>query len=129
MFRGSVVGGVLGFAVALGIGIMDAPVVNPADPLAHEWYTPVALIFLPCLGACVGALMGLFFVQVGQGVGKRATTWGFCGLFLGLAAGLVIARGNILFHFLLTAGCIGTGLYVAALGSPGDLKSTDEFGE
>ncbi len=107
-FLGSVLGSLSAVAAVVVIGIIDAPEVNPQDPLEHEWYTPFVLFFLPvyCVlpGAALGALAG-----AAPGVsGIRLATWAYGGALVGLALGaLVLPHDGEARSLLLHAALVG----------------------
>ncbi|MDR3620984.1 MAG: hypothetical protein P4L85_16650 [Paludisphaera borealis] len=130
---GCVLGGVLGWAAALVIGVIDAPVVDPADPLEYEWYTPVALIVLPFCASIIGAILGALVGAAWRDVGPEGASRGAAGLFLGLAIGeLLPSHGEgiqLLRHFFLTAAFTCGGLFFSSGRAKGRLLQCDETGD
>jgi len=122
---GSMLGVPLGAVVGFIIGMIDAPVVNRADPLEHEWYPVLAFLILPGFAAILGAKIGLVFGFVCQAPRGKAARWACAGLFLGLILGRAIPAGDSdaarpICHLLLTAVFICCGFFLAngSAGSP-----------
>src|SRR5262249_42064554 len=64
-----------------------APASNPAQPLAHEWYSAI-ICFAPIGGAFLGSLLGLV-VGIFWLEGRKG--WITVGLLLGMSSGLLLA--------------------------------------
>jgi hypothetical protein len=131
---GCVLGGLLGASTAFVIGMIDGPVVDPADPLAHEGYTPYALIVLPFYALIIGAFVGLLAGFACKGAAGKAAASGCTGLVLGLVIGMALPDGEgsafrPTCHSLLAAtlGCLG--LFLACQSARGSSWQADEIRE
>jgi hypothetical protein len=115
---GCVLGGIAGVVLAIVIAAIDAPKVDPADPLEFEWYTPFVLFILPIYGLVFGAMIGVFAALGCRRAGGKAWAWGIGGLLAGLAVGWYSAAdrgeaGALLFHLILTCVLTVGGLLLA----------------
>ena len=133
LLRG-VLGGISGALVAFLIGLIDAPVVNPADEMAHEWYTPWALFVLPFHGLIMGSIIGTFAGMAFEGAGGKALIRGLAGLILGLVVGMAIpATGDDTSrpecHLILTALFVTCAFFLAPQRAWERSRQADEMRE
>lgn len=115
---GAAFGGLWGVATTWIVGAIEAPIVNPASPLEHEWYATGVLFVLPIPNLILGALIGSCAVFAREQAGRRAWAWGAVGWFLGLAAGWMIMpregeAGPLACHCFLALGASFVGLAIA----------------
>ena len=124
-------GGLVGFGSACLIGYLDAPEVNPADPLEHEWYTPYILLVLVPGGLLAGVVMGTMASLMRTGLSWRSIGGGFTGWLMAMVGGWIVfgglEPGLVTLHGLLT--CVATAVgfaVVANLPMPGPISGQPE---
>ncbi len=115
---GCVFGGVWGLVAAILIGWINAPVVNPNDELAHEWYTPFVLLMVMPAGVIIGAVIGSLAVNAFKVTRGKAIAWGGAGWLLALAIGSLVFAGRgepgfLFLHGLMTCAFIVVGFNIA----------------
>src|SRR5262245_42879749 len=83
---GLVIGGVIGLASGVALGIFIAPSRDPAMPLRHEWYTMMVFSYgfwSMIGGAVVGGIVGAF-------PNRYVFACSTVGLLAGFACGIVL---------------------------------------
>ena len=129
---GSMFGGLVGIGSACLIGYLDAPEVNPADPLEHEGYTPYVLLVLIPGGLLAGIVMGTIASSMRSGLTWKSIAGGTAGWLLAMAGGWILFRGReagVTLHGLLTCVATAVGFALAANHfGPGSRRPEEPWG-